>query len=174
MAHLEKKYIVKEVSDYFKKSSGLIVANFNKISVVAMDSLRRKLEKNSAKLIVTKNTLIKRALNKAKLDDAAQFVDRATGVAVYQEDPVTVTKTLFDFSKDHEEFKIRGGIVEGTLIDEVKTRELSELPSKDVLIATVVMRMKSPINGLVNVLAGPVRGLVIALNQINKQKSQKG
>ncbi len=79
-------------------------------------------------------------------------------------------KTLFDFSKDHKTFKIRGGIVDGQVIDAGKAKILSELPSKDVLRATVLMRMKSPIVGLVNVLSGPVRGLIVALNQISQKK----
>ena len=67
-------------------------------------------------------------------------------------------------------------MVEGELIDEVRAEEISSLPGKDMLLAIVVMRMKSPITGLVNVLSGSIRGLVNVLNQIseNKEKTHKG
>lgn len=170
MAHFEKELMVKEISEHFRNSAGLIIANFGKLSVVEIDSLRRKLEKNSSRLIVTKNTLFKRALSEVNLDEAAQFVEGVTGIAVYKEDPVSVAKTLFNFFKDHRTFKIRGGIIEGELISEQRTKALSELPSKDILRAIVVMRLKSPITGLVGVLSGSIRGLLTVLNQINKQK----
>ncbi len=173
MAHFEKEYIVKEVSDSFKNAEGLIVSNFEKISAVEIDSLRRKLEKNSAELIVTKNTLLKRALTLVDLSDVSQFLDGITGITVYHDDPVSAAKTLYDFSKDHATFKVRGGVIEGTLLNDQKTKELSELPSKDVLRATVVMRMKSPITGLVNVLAGSIRGFVTVLQKISDQKAEK-
>ncbi|MDD5746866.1 MAG: 50S ribosomal protein L10 [Candidatus Omnitrophica bacterium] len=171
MAKLEKQCMVKEVADAFKKSSGVIVTNFEKLSVIDIDELRRKLEKRSSRLVVTKNTLVKRALSEAQYGDAAQFIQGSTGVAVYDDDPVAVAKTLYEFSKSHETFKVRGGIVDGALVNEAGTKQLSELPSKDVLRAMVLMRMKSPISGLVNVLSGPVRGLVIALNEIGKRKN---
>jgi len=171
MAKLEKQYMVKEVTDTFKKSSGVIVTNFEKLSVVEIDDLRRKLEKRSSQLVVTKNTLVKLALTESKYAEAAQFIQGTTGVAVYDDDPVAVAKTLFDFSKTHETFKVRGGIVDGALVSEEGTKKLSELPSKDVLRAMVLMRMKSPISGLVNVLNGTVRGLLIALNEIGKRKN---
>ncbi|MBU1087081.1 MAG: 50S ribosomal protein L10 [Candidatus Omnitrophica bacterium] len=170
MAHLEKEYMVEEITNRFKNSSGLIVANFEKVGVVDIDSLRRKLEKNSSGLIVTKNTLIKKALSALQWDDVKQYIHGATGIAVYNDDPVAVAKTLFDFSKDHETFKVRGGLVDGQVVNEEKTKELSDLPSKNVLLATVVNRMKSPIAGFVNVLSGPIRGFVNVLNQINKKK----
>ncbi|MCG2711715.1 MAG: 50S ribosomal protein L10 [Candidatus Omnitrophica bacterium] len=174
MAHVEKKYIVKQVSECLKNASGLMVANFNKLKVVDIDSLRRKLEKKSTRLIVTKNAFLKKALADVSYAGLTKFIEGTTGLAVYKDDPVGVAKTLFEFSKNHVTFKVRGGMVEGELIDEARARELSALPSKEVLLATVVMRMKSPITGLVNVLSGPIRGLVNVLNQIseNKEKTQ--
>lgn len=172
MAHLEKQYIVKEVSDCLKNSAGLLVANFENLNVVDIDSLRRKLERNSTRLIVTKNTLLKRALAEVNLSEATKFIEGTTGIAVYQEDPVAAAKALFDFSKEHETFKIRGGILEGEFIDAKKAKELAVLPSREVLLATVLMRMKSPITGFVNVLSGSLRGLVNVLNQISKNKSK--
>ena len=174
MAHIEKEYIVKEVSECLRNSSGLMVANFDKLKVIDIDSLRRQLEKKSTKLIVTKNTLLKRALAEASYEGAVKFIEGTTGLAVYEDDPVGAAKALFDFSKNHETFKVRGGMVEGELIDEARAQELSALPSKEVLLATVLMRMKSPITGFVNVLSGPMRGLVNVIKQIseNKEKSQ--
>ena len=172
MAHVEKEYIVKEVSECLKNAAGLMVAKFDKLNVVNINSLRRKLEKKSTRLIVTKNTLLKKALAEVSYDGAAQLVEGTTGLAVYEDDPVGTAKTLFEFSKEHTTFEIRGGMVDGELINGEKAKELSLLPSKEVLLATVLMRMKSPITGFVNVLSGSIRGLVNVLNRINENKEE--
>jgi len=173
MAHFEKECMVKELSKNFKDSSGLIVTNFDKRSVVDIDILRRDLEKHSSKLIVSKNTLLKLALTNVELADAGQYIDKATAIAIYKEDPVAVTKALFNFSKDHKNFKIRGGYVEGKLVSPEQAKELSELPGKDQLRAMVANRLQSPISGFVNVLAGTIRGLIVSLDQIKKQKEEQ-
>ncbi|MBI4845730.1 MAG: 50S ribosomal protein L10 [Candidatus Omnitrophica bacterium] len=173
MAHIEKNYMVKQINQHLKDASGLIVANFENLKAVEINALRRKLEKNSSRLFLTKNTLLRRVFSEFKCEEISKYLQGKSGVAICRKDPVSVAKTLFDFSKEHETFKVRGGVVDGEFINESKTKELSELPSKDILRATVLMRMKSPISGLVNVLNGSIRGLVVALNQINKQKEGK-
>ena len=46
------------------------------------------------------------------------------------------------------------------------------MPSKEELLAKALGSLKSPITGLVNVLNGNIRGLVIALNAIAENKQQ--
>ncbi len=172
MAHFEKESMVKELSGYFKNSPGLIVANFAKVNVVEINALRRKLAKDSVRLIVAKNRLFRLALAQVNLEEATQYLAGTTGIALYEKDPVAVAKTLFEFSKDHQSFRIRGGIVDGKLLSEDRAKELSQLPNKNTLRAMVLMRMKSPITGLVNVLSGSLRGLIVVLDKISKQKEE--
>jgi len=171
MAHAEKIFMMEKVRDQMKKATGLMVTSFTGLDVVALNSLRRKLEKGSARFIVTKNTLLKRALKEAKKNDAVQFLSGMSGVAVCEQDSVTMAKTLFAFAKDHESFTVRGGIIDGEVLVAAQAKELSQLPSREVLLATVLMRMKSPITGLVNVLAGSMRGMVVVLDKIRQQKA---
>lgn len=171
MAHITKEYILKQLRGYFKNSSGFIITNFSKLDVVAMDSLRRKLEKNSSRFLVTKNSLFKIALSELKMDQAVPFLEGTTGIAIYKDDPVAAAKTLFEFSRSNENLKIRGAIVNGQILDAEKIKEFSNLPGKEVMRVNVVMRIKSPLTGLVNVLAGPMRSLVTVLNQISKKKA---
>ncbi len=173
MAHFEKQLMVKEVREKLKDSSGVILSNFQRLSVVEMDELRRNLEKGSSRFIVSKNSLLKRALAEVGMEQAGEYLDGKTGLAVYQGDPVTVAKTLIDFSKEHENFRVRGGFVEGEFVPEGRTRALSELPSRDALYAMVVRGMAAPLSGLVNVLSGSIRGLVTAIDQIRKQKEEQ-
>jgi large subunit ribosomal protein L10 len=48
---------------------------------------------------------------------------------------------------------------------------LASLPSREQLIAQLVGAIASPLQGLANVLNGPIRGLVIVLAQVEEQKA---
>jgi large subunit ribosomal protein L10 len=73
--------------------------------------------------------------------------------------------------KEFEKGAVRIGIVDKNVYEEKQLEELSKLPAKEVLIAKVIGGFQAPLYGLVNVLQGPIRKLVYALNEI---KSKKG
>ena len=63
------------------------------------------------------------------------------------------------------------GLVEGKLMSPTDINALADLPSREVLIAKALAGMQSPISGFVNVLNGPIRGLVYTLKAIQDKKS---
>ena len=76
------------------------------------------------------------------------------------------SKIFMDFSEEHENLKIKGGILGNRVIDAAAVEELVNLPSRDQLIARAVGGLKSPISGLMSVLhnGSPLTGLVNVLN----------
>ena len=76
-----------------------------------------------------------------------------------------------DFAKEHENFKIRGGVVEGKEASLEDIKAIASLPSREVLLAKLVGSLNSPITGLVRVLNGPSQGLVRVLNGIAQKKA---
>ncbi|MCM8812801.1 MAG: 50S ribosomal protein L10 [Candidatus Omnitrophica bacterium] len=174
MANIEKVSIVNEITKQLNGSAGVMVTKFDRLPAVEINNLRRKLEKDSSRLIVTKCSLLKRALASANMGEGACLLEGAAAVAVLQEDPVAVAKTLVDFSRIHETFKVCGAVYEGQVLDPAGAQALSQIPGKDVLRAMLLGAMQAPINGLVNVLNGSLRGLVVALTEIKKKKEQAG
>jgi large subunit ribosomal protein L10 len=79
-------------------------------------------------------------------------------------------KILTNFTKKHEALSIKVGIVEGRLIDKKRIRELALLPSYEGLLSQVALMIKSPLQGMVNVLKGNMRNLVLVLKEIRAKK----
>ncbi|MGB4338397.1 MAG: hypothetical protein WBK10_07490, partial [Bacillota bacterium] len=67
---------------------------------------------------------------------------------------------------------VKGGILKGEVIDDAKVAQLATLPSREVLLAQLLGAMQAPIAGLVNVLSGPARKLVVALDAIRAKKEE--
>ncbi len=67
-------------------------------------------------------------------------------------------------AKDSKILVLRGGMIGQSVFDEAGVQALTELPSKDQLRGQVVGTLQAPISGLVNVLAGTLRGFMNVLN----------
>ena len=166
----QKQEILKSIDRKIKESSSLIVSVFNKLPVSQDQELRADLKQNNIDYQVVKKTLLKKSFEENKIKELPyELLIGNISIAACQ-DEVTGAKILSKFAKDKEDFKIIGGILEKTWIDAEKILELAKLPSKDELIAKTVATVKAPLNGLVNVLVGNIRGLVRVLNAVKDKK----
>ena len=101
-----------------------------------------------------------------------ELLQGPTAIAYCHGDPVRVAKTIQDFIKEKKKAAIRGGKLQRSAADSAPTwRALASLPSREVLIAQLVGAIASPLQGLANVLNGPIRGLVVVLAQVQDQKA---
>ena len=93
-------------------------------------------------------------------------------MALSDTDVIAPAKVMAEYAKKYEKLEIKAGVVEGKVFDVEAIKALAALPSKEELIAKALGSLKAPINGLVNVLNGNIRGLVIALNAIAEKKAE--
>ena len=163
--------MVKELGEVFHQPC-LFVTQFSKLPVKEVESLRRELRPLESRYLVAKNTLSRLALKQLKLDQLSEWVGDQTGFVVGKRDPIALSKILVKFVKEHENLKLRGGLLDGELMTEAQIRSLAALPSREVLLGKAVYMIQSPINRLGSVLSGTLRKLVIALDQLSKKKAE--
>lgn len=168
----QKEQLLKDLIDRIKNAKSAVLASFTAVPVKADQQLRSNMRQENVSYAVIKKTLLKKAFEKLGYQtDTLDSLNGNISLAISAEDEVAPAKTINDFAKDHETMDIVGGILENTWVDQSKMKALAILPSKDELIAKTVGTIKAPLNGLVNVLAGNIRGLVNSLNAIKDQKS---
>lgn len=165
---------VEKLISIFNKAKIVILTEYRGLNAIEITELRRKLRETGTNYKVSKNTFAKRAFKEISKTGEDNNIDKLlTGpvaLAFNFDDPVIPAKVLKDFSKEHENLKIKGGIL-GTRVlkaDEVIT--IASLPSRGVLITMAVTGMKSPINNLVFTLKGIISKLVYVLESVKKQK----
>ncbi len=100
-----------------------------------------------------------------------QLLIGPTIIAFGYQDPAVPAKLLNNFIKTNRSLEIKGGLLEGRLINAREVRLLADLPSREVLISHVLGGLQSPIAGFQSVLAGPIRKLLYALKAVQEQKS---
>lgn len=149
----------------------VVFAGYSTLTVKALDELRGKLRESGATFKVTKNTLLKKAVEESGLNNIpAEVFKVQLGIAASNQDEVDPNRIIVEFAKTNEALKILGGIVDGKFVDESGVRQLASLPSRDELNAKVVGSINAPLSGLVNVLAGNLRGLINVLGAVRDQK----
>jgi len=165
----QKEEELKRLKESLKAMKALVFVNYDGVGVNEINELRKVLRENKVDYYVAKRTLLKRAFEENKMDIDIGSLSGGLGLAFGLEDEVMPAKLLYDFSKEHENLKLIGGIFEGNFIDKEKVLELAKLPSREELIFKTVYLIKSPVSGLVNVLKGNLNKLVFVLKAIQEK-----
>ncbi|PIR74709.1 MAG: 50S ribosomal protein L10 [Candidatus Magasanikbacteria bacterium CG10_big_fil_rev_8_21_14_0_10_47_10] len=161
----QKQQTAERLASAITTSKSVVFANYQGLSVSEMDELRAKCREQGVMCLASKKTLMSRALKNAGIEADTKAYQGGI-VAFFGQDEVSAPKVVADFAKDHEIATIFGGLLEGNYIDSAKVTALSQLPSKEQLLAQLVGTINAPVSGFVNVLAGNIRGLVTVLNGI--------
>jgi len=167
----KKSAVVEELSKSIIGSTGVILTEYQGLSVAEISELRAKLRKQNCQYKVIKNTLAKIAFKGTELESFASNFSGPTAVVVQKGDPSISAKTVINFAKDHAKLKLMLGFLSGKVLTPSEVKNLASLPSKEVLIGKLLGSMKSPLYGLVSVMSGTTRKFVYVLESIRKQKA---
>ncbi|HOB42356.1 MAG: 50S ribosomal protein L10 [Bacillota bacterium] len=170
----KKIQTVEEIQSKLNEASCVVLTDFRGLNVAQATALRRRLTEAGVEYKVYKNTLIKIAADNVGIEGLDSYLQGPTALAFSTEDPIAPAKILADFARETKILKVKAGVLDGQIIDKDRVAELAALPPKEVILGKVVGAMQGPIFGLVNVLAGPTRKLVWALDAIRQQKEEAG
>jgi large subunit ribosomal protein L10 len=165
----QKEQMLEIISEKIASKKAVIV-DYKGLSVFEMESLRNTLEERGVSFSVIKNTLAKIALEKQGVAVDAEVLKKPLALA-FADDEVAGAKGVAEFARDHEKLEILGGIIENQFVPESTIKALSILPSREELYVKVVGSISAPLSGMVNVLAGNIRGLVSVLKQYQEKIS---
>ncbi len=166
----QKKEILESLIEKLENSKAVTFFGFQGLKVKEIEELRKTCRENNLDYLVTKKTLLKIALDKLGVEISDPEVFAGEVAAVFSPDEVLGAKVVSKFAKSHEAVVLKGGILERKIIGQKDVMGLAKLPGKEELLAKMVGSIKAPVNGLVNVLAGNLRGLVQVLNAIKESK----
>ncbi len=168
-----KQELVKELNERFKTRPSLFVVEYKGLTVKDIEGLRRRLKKAKTDFRVTKNTLLKIASRETDIEKIKDLFQGPTAVVICKEDPVAVVKVLTESIKGLPLLKLKGGIVEGKAIGIDEVSKLSQLPSRELLLAQLLGLLSAQISNLMGTLIELERRLLYALNAIKEMKEKK-
>jgi large subunit ribosomal protein L10 len=152
----DKVAVVDEVKSGLTGSAATLLTHYRGLTVTELAELRSRLREAGAEYRVAKNTLTRRAANDLGLDGLEELLVGPTALVFCQEDPVAPAKALKAFAKDHPDLVIRGGYLDGEVLDEVAAIKLADLASKEELLGQLVGLMYGALANTARLLQAPL------------------
>jgi large subunit ribosomal protein L10 len=174
MARVEKEEAVREIADRFSSASAALLTEYRGLSVGDMAEVRTALRDVQADYRVLKNTLARIAVREVGLEDLVSLLQGPTAIAFVRGDAVEAAKALDDASKKFPVLVIKGGVLDGKIVDADQARLLARLESRDIQLTKIAMLANQPLQQTINVFAALLRDLGSMLAQVVEQKAQGG
>ena len=156
----QKEEEVKKLAEKLKEAKVILLTDYRGINVADVTKLRADLRNTNSEYKVIKNNIIKRALDangESGLDD---LLEGPTALVIGTEDYLEPSKVIYNFSKNNEFYKIKGGIIDGKVMTAEEIITLAKLPSRQELLAKLAVA-----------LLGNITKLAVALDAVREQKA---
>ena len=155
----QKEENVTALAEKMKEAKLILFADYRGINVEDVTNIRTKLRNCNSDYKIVKNNITRRALEKCSFEGLEEAVKGPTAVVLGYEDYLEPAKAIYEYAKENDFYKIKGGVVEGKVMSADEIITLAKLPSRETLIAM-----------LAGGLLGTISKLAVALNEVKAQK----
>ena len=155
----QKKEEVSALAAKMKEAKLVLLTDYRGINVEDVTNLRTELRNAKAEYKVIKNNITRRALAECGIEGLEEQLTGPTAVIMSNEDYLEPAKAIYNFTKNNDFYKIKGGVVEGKVMTAEEIITLAKLPSRETLLSM-----------LAGALLGNISKLAVALDQVKVQK----
>ena len=141
----QKKQIVADLTEKLQAACTGVVVDYKGTNVTDDTVLRKELREAGVHYTVVKNTLLGLAADNAGLGEMKSVLEGTTAIAISTDDYTAAARILKKFADTHESFTIKCGFLDGKVVDTATVEHLAKLPSKEILLATVLGAFNAPI-----------------------------
>ena len=168
MDRAQKEQLVEDLGQIFESSGVVVVAHYEGLTVAEMQDLRARAREVDASVRVAKNKLARIALEGKPCESIA---DHLTGMTVltFSEDPVAAAKVAQGFAKDNEKLVILGGAMGETALDVAGVKAVSEMPSREELIASIAGCIGAPASNIAGAIGAPASNIASIISTIEEK-----
>lgn len=165
-----KVALVNQYKELAENSSGMILASFSGVTVKDLEGLRGQIREVGGEFHIVKNSLMDLAFKELDLPLPEGAMDGTTAIGFATEEIPAVAKAIVDLSRVAEALQIKGGLIEGELIDQAGILRLADLPPMPVVRAQFLGLITTPAGQVAGVLAATLRQLVGVMHAYSKSE----
>lgn len=170
----QKIEAVKELKERLESADAALLTEFRGLKVQELKELRKRLAEIGADFKVVKNTLTRLAVRDANLEGLLPLLEGSTAITfVTGGDAIAAAKGLDEIARKYPSLVMKGGLVEGRIIDGASARALAKVKPREELLADLAGLLQSPLQTLAFLLAATLRDLGNVLTAYRDQKQQE-
>ena len=157
----QKKEEVTKLANKIKEAKLVLLTDYRGINVENVTELRAEFRKVGGEYTVIKNNITRRALTEAGIEGLDEQLVGPTAVIMSNEEYLEPTKAIYNFTKNNDYYKIKGGVIEGKVMSAEEIITLAKLPSRETLLSM-----------LAGALLANISKFAVALDQVRIQKEE--
>ena len=169
MDRTQKAEMVEWIGGVFDANAVVVVANGG-LTVAEMEDLRGELREAGASMKVVKNRLAKIAIAGKPSEKISDLFNGPTALA-FSEDPVAAAKAVEKFAKANDKLKILGGAMGEEMLDEKGVKALASMPSREELLASIVLTLTSPASNIASAIGAPASNIASILTTLEEREA---
>ena len=143
------------------------------LKVNDVNVLRSEVRNTEATYRVVKNSVARLAIAGTDKEAISPFLVGPKVLAYTAGDGVALAKVLKTFIKKHPELSFEKAFLEGQVLEGAEAEKIADLPSREELVAKLLMLLQSPIRRLAVALNAPLQHLASVLGQVAEQKEDQ-
>jgi large subunit ribosomal protein L10 len=153
MAKVElKQPIVDEIASTIQDAQAVVLVNYSGLTVEQDTIMRRELRESGITYKVFKNTMMRRAFEGTPCEALDAHLNGTNALAVSTDDATAPARILAKYAKQYPALELVAGVVEGQYNDQAGIQALSQVPSREELLAKLFGSMQAPIANMARVL----------------------
>lgn len=166
----EKKELIDTLTQQLTENNNFYITDISYLNAEDTSMLRRLSFKNGIRLVMVKNTLLKKAMENVDKDFSELYSTLVGNTAImFSEAGNAPAKMIKEYRKKHDKPIIKGAFIEeSTYIGDDQLDFLVSIKSKDELIAEVIALLQSPVKNVVSALqsgGGKLAGILKTLSE---------
>jgi large subunit ribosomal protein L10 len=164
MKREDKGSVIESLAEEMAASQAMLVADYRGLSVTQVAEVRGSLRETGATFRVAKNTLTRIAAERSGKAELIELLSGPTAITFAGDDVPGTAKRLQEAARTTRVLAVRGGLVDGRLLDADEVRRIAELPPREVILAQAVGAVSGPLQSAASVISAPLRELVMVLD----------
>lgn len=166
----QKEKEVAVLKDKLTRAKHLIIADHSGINVADVSALRRKLKEGNSEIRVSKNTLLKLAVEDTDLQELQEHFEGPTSVIYGYDDPSVPARIIYESIKETEKPKFKSYFYDGAQHDFDFLKRIAQLPSRDVVIAILIGTVEGSITDFIGLLEAATREFIGTVDALAESK----
>jgi len=169
-----KDELVAQYVEQLKQSQGIILTDYRGLNVGDMSEIRNAMRPAGGKFQVVKNRLLALALKEVGMSLPEEWLIGPTAIGFCPDEAPLVAKVLTDAAKKLETMRIKGGLVDTSVMSAEQLRAIANLPPRDVLLAQVLGTINAPASQMAGVVASGIRQVLNVLQAYVDKLEESG
>lgn len=173
MRREEKNVIIESLAEKLKEYSHFYLTDTADLNAADTSSLRRKCFEHDVKLVVVKNTLLKRALEKSGINFEELYpVLKGTTSIMFTQNGNSPAKLIKEFRKEHDKPLLKAAYVQESIyIGDNMIDSLISIKTKEELVGDIILLLQSPARNVISALQSGGNKLHGVLETLSKKEN---